>query len=148
MSSSRGTTRLAHNEYTQWVTAVHTDPLPTQVQIEIGGVCDGDVGPGTFAGHVMSADMTTRPGYWLGHTPYEFRGQRHPFVADVIVTEKVGALPHHWTVSGTVTSGWLKGSSVSGEYVPLGECPIPTPGNIDPENRCYGGTLDITPALL
>jgi hypothetical protein len=145
MTPIRATTSVAHNEYTHWLTHVHADPLATHAEAEMAGVVDGDVGPGRFVGQLISSDLTTRPGFWLGHARYEFRGQRHSFVADVFLTEDGAALPLTVTVTGTVTSGWLKGSHVTGAYLVLPECPIPTPGNVlDPQTKCFQGTLDIT----
>jgi hypothetical protein len=89
MSSIRATTRVAHNGYTHWLTDVHADPLATHAEAEMAGVVDGDVGPGRFVGQLINSDLTTRPGFWLGHARYEFSGQRHSFVADVGRGEEV-----------------------------------------------------------
>ena len=59
MSPIRATTRVAHNEYTHWLTDVHADPLATNAEAEMAGVVDGDVGPGRFAGQLIREKSMT-----------------------------------------------------------------------------------------
>ena len=108
----------------------------------MAGVIGGDVGPGRFAGEVLSGDITSEPGFWLAHVRYEFHGLRHSFIADVQVTEDDTKLPITATIRGVVAQGWLKGTLVTGEYTQRDSCPIPTPGNVF-GTICWQGTLHL-----
>ena len=69
------------------------------------------------------------PGFWLGHSRYEFYGHKHRFVADMHITENDAVVPITATLTGVVIKGWMKGARVTGEYTALDTCSIPTPGN-------------------
>lgn len=65
---------------------------------------------------------------------YHFNGSRHAFTASVHVVQ-TGLTA---VISGRVTSGWLKGNLVEGEYTQT-TCPqSPAAGQ-----KCFVGTLDL-----
>lgn len=120
--------------FTKWVVSPGTPP----VIVNMVGVVGGDVGPGTFAGEVLS-DITV--GNIETIVPvYHFNGSRHSFTALLKVTldNSVG----HAVITGRVTAGWLKGARVTGEFTTMAVCPIPTPGNIV-GTVCWQGVLHI-----
>jgi hypothetical protein len=102
------------------------------------GVVGGDVGTGTFAGEVLS--LNTVGDITSIEALYHFNGGTHSFSAHVFVTQS--EIAGTGAVTGSVTEGWLKGATVSGEYNIFGACPIPTPGNVE-GTRCYQGTLHV-----
>jgi hypothetical protein len=133
--------RIADVSFTKWATGLPSDPS-TRAGVIMVGVVGGDVGPGHFAGEVLSGDITSEPGFWLAHVRYEFYGRKHSFIADVQVTEDDTKLPITATIRGVVARGWLKGTRVTGEYTQRDSCPIPTPGNVF-GTICWQGTLHL-----
>ncbi len=125
--------------FTKWVVTL---PAPTLAGVLMDGVVGGDVGRGRFAGQVLSVDTTSRPGFTLLHPRYEFYGSKHSFIADVRVTENDTTAPATAVIRGVVTSGWMKGARVTGEYTVFGSCPIQTPGNVFGA-LCFQGTLHL-----
>ena len=120
--------------FTKWVVSPGTPP----VIVNMVGVVGGDVGPGTFAGEVLS-DVAV--GNIETIVPvYHFYGSRHSFTALLTVTldNSVG----HAVITGRVTHGWLHGARVSGEFTTMAVCPIPTPGNIV-GTVCWQGVLHV-----
>jgi hypothetical protein len=108
----------------------------------MAGVVGGDVGEGTFVGLIVGGDVTSRPGFWLGHARYEFHGSKHSFVADIHPTENDTITPVTATIEGVVIKGWMKGARVTGQYTVVATCAIPTPGNILAPS-CIPGTLHL-----
>jgi hypothetical protein len=127
--------------FTKWVTTEPADPS-TLAGVLMAGVVGGDVGRGRYAGQVISDDTASQPGFWLGHSRYEFHGRKHAFIADVRITENDTTVPITATIEGVVVKGWLKGAKVTGEYTQFDTCPIPTPGNVF-GTTCFQGTLHI-----
>jgi hypothetical protein len=133
--------RSADVTFTKWI--VVAPPLPsTNTGAVMAGVVGGDVGRGRYAGLVLGDDTTTQPGFWLGHARYEFRGRKHFFAADLHITENDTVVPVTATIEGVVTTGWMKGAHVTGQYRQWEACPIPTPGNVF-GIMCYQGTLHL-----
>jgi hypothetical protein len=126
--------------FTKWLTTQPTDP--TLAGAHMAGVVGGDVGPGTFVGLIIGGDVTSRPGFWLGHARYEFHGTKHSFVADIHPTENDTITPNTATIEGVVISGWMKGARVTGQYTVVATCTIPTPGNVFAPS-CIPGTLHL-----
>lgn len=105
------------------------------------GIVGGDVGTGTYAGEVLSLNTV---GYITSiEAIYHFNGRVHSFTAHVFVTENDAPGAGNATITGSVTEGWLKDASVTGEYNVMGICPIPTPGNQE-GTQCYQGILHIS----
>jgi hypothetical protein len=127
--------------FTKWVITLPSDPA-TLAGVLMAGVVGGDVGPGRYAGQVLSDDTTSMPGFWLGHASYEFFGSKHSFIADVHITENDTTVPIAAVIRGVVTQGWLKGARITGEYTQWDSCPIATPGNVF-GSTCFQGTLHI-----
>ena len=132
--------RGADVTFTKWQTSLG-DPS-TSVGASLTGVVGGDVGPGSFAGMILKADITSKPGFWLATTMYGFFGSKHSFVAKNSVTEDDTKTPITATIHGVVIWGWMKGASVTGEYIVVDPCPIPTPGNVF-GSVCPQGTLHL-----
>lgn len=115
--------------FTKWVTNF---PI-------MEGVVGGDVGTGTFVGDVLNVssvgDITSID------VLYHFNGRVHSFTAHnfVIWNTALGTA----VITGSVTEGWLKGATVTGEFDVKGICPIPTPGNAE-GTTCYQGVLHIS----
>jgi hypothetical protein len=128
--------------FTKWITSEPADP-PSVAGVSMAGVVGGDVGAGRYAGVVLDDDLSV-PGFWLGHARYEFHGRKHTFIADVHVVENDTTDPATAKITGVVTTGWLKGAKVTGEYTVLPNCPIATPGNVF-DNLCFQGSLQIQP---
>jgi hypothetical protein len=126
--------------FTKWVTSLPANP-PSHAGVSMAGIVGGDVGNGRYAGKVLSDDLSV-PGFWLGHARYEFYGQKHTFVADVHIKENDTTTPATAVVTGVITSGWLKGAQLTGEYSVMNVCPIATPGNVF-GTLCFQGTLHI-----
>ena len=121
--------------FTKWVTT--SQPAPGVIANMIG-VVDGDVGPGIYTGEVLS--LNTVGNIISIHALYHFNGSKHAFTADLNVTQNESAGTA--TIIGSVTDGWLKGASVTGEYTVLTVCPIETPNNAG-GTMCYQGTLHV-----
>jgi hypothetical protein len=133
--------RNADVTFTKWVTSPPDNP-PTLAGISMAGVVGGDVGQGTYTGMVISDDRASKPGFWLAQALYGFRGSEHTFVAHNLITEDDTTNPITGTIRGFVTSGWMMGARVTGEYTLLDPCPIPTPGNVF-GSTCFQGTLHL-----
>jgi hypothetical protein len=106
------------------------------------GVVDGDVGPGTYTGEVISMD----PGDEITSIQalYHINGSIHAFTADLKITQNNST--GKATITGRVTEGWQEGASVIGKYITLADCPIKTPGNVfaeqgDEHGLCFQGAL-------
>jgi len=123
--------------FTKWVTSAPGYPSLAGVLME--GVVGGDVGNGSYAGEVISEDLT-QPGYWLANARYEFYGEENSFIANVHVVQNNSTGTA--VITGVVTQGWLKGAQLTGEYTVMSSCPIATPGNIF-GTLCFQGTLHI-----
>jgi hypothetical protein len=132
--------RGADVTFTKWLVTLPTDP--TLAGVHMAGVVGGDVGTGTFVGFIIGGDVTSRPGFWLGHARYEFHGSKHSFVADIHPTENDTVTPNTATIEGVVIKGWMRGARVTGQYTVLGTCAIPTPGNVFAPS-CIPGTLHL-----
>ena len=107
------------NTFTKWVT---TAPAMAGV---VGGAC----GNGSYAGEILK--------YTEGQTTviealYHFNGSKHVFSALVHV-EQTGMKA---VISGVVSEGWMKGSSVQGEYTQINS-------SQSPNGTAFQGTLDI-----
>ena len=132
--------RGADVTFTKWLITQPTDP--TLAGVHMAGVVGGDVGTGTFVGFIIGGDVTSRPGFWLGHARYEFHGSKHSFVADIHPTENDTVTPNTATIEGVVIKGWMKGARVTGQYSLVDTCTIPTPGNVFAPS-CIPGTLHL-----
>jgi len=133
--------RSADVTFTKWIVVAPPSPT-TNAGAVMAGVVGGDVGRGRYAGLVLDDDTTTQPGFWLGHARYEFHGRKHFFAADLHITENDTVVPVTATIQGIVTTGWMKGARVTGQYRQWDACPIPTPGNVF-GTTCYQGTLHL-----
>jgi hypothetical protein len=133
--------RSADVTFTKWVTSLPADPS-TLAGVSMAGVVGGDVGPGVYAGKVISDDTTSKPGFWLGQALYGFNGSKHSFVAYNFITENDTTTPITATIRGVVIQGWMTGARVTGEYRQWDTCPIPTPGNVF-GSVCFQGTLHL-----
>lgn len=121
--------------FTKWVT---TWPPTENVPANMVGIVGGDVGPGTYAGEVIS--VNTVGNITSIHALYHFNGSKHAFTADLDVTQDESAGTA--TITGYVTEGWLKGASVTGEYRVLAVCPMETPDNVF-GTVCFQGALHV-----
>ena len=121
--------------FTKWVTT--SSPAPG-VLANMVGVVGGDVGPGTYTGEVIS--VNTVGNITSIDALYRFNGSKHSFTAELNVTQDESAGTA--TIAGQVTEGWLKGASVTGEYIVLAVCPIETPDNAY-GTLCFQGTLHV-----
>src|SRR5258708_2540177 len=123
-----------HNTFTKWVTSFGTPP----VLLNMVGVVGGDVGPGAYAGEVLSDSSAGNIETLVAL--YHFNGGLHSFTAHVTVTQdnSVGTA----VITGVVTDGWLTGAPVAGAYTVHGNCPMPTPGNLF-GTLCFQGVLNI-----
>ena len=131
---------IRHVTFIKWGTSLPAHP-PSLAGVSLGGVVGGDVGNGRLAGEILS-DRLFVTGFWLGHTRYEFYGDKHSFIADIHVTENTMTDPVTAVITGVVTQGWRKGAQLTGEYTEMSVCPIPTPGNVF-GTVCYQVTLQI-----
>ena len=127
--------RTFDDTFTKWAT---TSPPAPGVIANMIGVVGGDVGPGTYTGEVLS--VSTVGNITSIHALYHFNGSKHAFTADLSVTqdESEGTA----AITGSVTHGWLKGASVTGEYNVLVVCPIETLANAY-GTVCFQGTLHV-----
>ncbi len=131
--------RSADVTFTKWLTSLPN--APSAAGASMAGVVGGDVGPGTFAGLVLTEDTSQLP-LWLAQAVYGFGGTKHSFVAYNHITEDDGVSPVTATIRGVVIAGWMTGARVTGEYTLLDACPIPTPGNVFAPS-CFRGTLHL-----
>ena len=115
--------------FTKWVTNF---PI-------MEGVVGGDVGTGTFVGEVLN--VSTVGDITSIDVLYHFNGRIHSFTAHNFVTWNTALGTA--VITGSVTEGWLKGATVTGEFDVRGICPIPTPGNAE-GTTCYQGVLHIS----
>jgi hypothetical protein len=123
------------NTFTKWVT---TSPAAAGVVANMVGVVGGDVGTGTYTGEVLG--MNTVGNITSIEALYHFNGSKHAFTADLKITQDESAGTA--TITGSVTEGWLKGASVTGEYNVLAVCPIKTPDNAY-DTVCFQGALHV-----
>jgi hypothetical protein len=132
--------RSADVTFTKWLTSLPN--APSAAGASMSGVVGGEVGPGTFAGLVLTED-TSKPPFWLAKALYGFSGSKHSFIAYNHIAENDGVSPITATIRGVVIAGWMKGARVTGEYTLLDTCdPIPTPGNVFAPS-CFQGTLHL-----
>jgi hypothetical protein len=116
--------RNAENTFTKWIAGYPN----------MAGVVGGDVGPGTYAGVILSRTGTgTVADPILITADYHFNGSRHTFSARVDIVE-IGTAA---TITGIVTDGWLQGNLAEGEFSVI-RC---THDNTT--TTCFQGTLDI-----
>jgi hypothetical protein len=118
--------RNAENTFTKYIS---TYPV-------MAGVVGGDVGVGTYAGEILSLDVTNTG--LVIDAVYDFEGSTHSFTAIVHVVQTGFTDGSTATITGRVTSGWLKGNQVSGQYTQI-TCEQ-TPGVF---GTCFQGTLDV-----
>ena len=123
------------NTFTKWVV---TSPPGPGVLANMVGVVDGDVGPGRYTGEVLS--LSTTGNLTNIEALYHFNGSKHAFTAELNITQDESAGTA--TITGNVIEGWLKGASVTGEYIVMAVCPIATPDNAE-GTKCYQGTLHV-----
>jgi hypothetical protein len=115
---------LAQNTFTKWIAGYPN----------MAGVVGGDVGPGTYAGEILSRTGTgTVADPILITADYHFSGSRHSFTARVDIVE-IGTAA---TIDGVVTDGWLTGNLATGEFSVI-TC---VHGGVT--STCFEGTLDI-----
>jgi hypothetical protein len=122
----RGTRSAEHpvgNTFTKWVTA-----FP-----DMAGIVGGAVGDGTYAGRVLSVDVTAT-GLTINAT-YHFEGADHAFTALVQVVQTGFTAGATARISGLIFDGWRAGHRVAGEYTMVA-CPQSADG-------CFAGTLAI-----
>ena len=134
-SSSNAKGHTFDSTFTKWVT---TSPPAPGVMANMVGVVGGDVGLGTYTGEVLS--VNTVGNITSIHALYHLHGGKHAFTADLNVTQDESAGTA--TITGSVTDGWLKGASVTGEYNVLAVCPMDTPDNAY-GTVCFQGALHI-----
>jgi hypothetical protein len=108
----------------------------------MAGVVAGDVGLGAYAGQVLARDDASEPGWRLLHATYEFHGSARTFIADVQIRENMTLAFPTATIDGIVTSGWMKGASVTGEFTQYATCPVATPGNVRGA-LCFQGSATV-----
>jgi hypothetical protein len=132
--------RIADVTFTKWLTSLPN--APSAAGASMAGVVGGDVGPGPFAGIVLTEDTTTRPNHWLAEALYGFIGTKHSFVASNHIDENDTASPITARIRGVVTWGWRKGAHVTGKYTLWETCPISTPGNVLAPS-CFRGHLHL-----
>jgi hypothetical protein len=124
-----------NDTFTKWVT---TSTPASGVVANMIGVVGGDVGPGSYAGEILS--MNTVGNITSIEALYHFNGSKHAFTADVKI--KQDDSKGTAAITGNVTEGWLKGTSVTGEYNVLPVCPMPTPDNAY-GTVCFQGALHV-----
>ncbi|HEY5984702.1 MAG TPA: hypothetical protein VIU38_14645 [Anaerolineales bacterium] len=117
--------------FTKWVTVA-----PNMV-----GVVGGAVGPGTFAGEIMG--MSAEGSISSIDARYHISGSRHSFTADIRAVQDNDA--GTGVITGSVTDGWLNGSSLTGEYTVEKVCPIETLPVNAYGTMCFQGTLHVVP---
>ena len=127
--------QTSDDTFTKWVT---TSAPAAGVVANMVGVVGGDVGPGTYAGELLSADTVGNT--TTIHALYHLNGSKHTFTADLNITQDETAGTA--ALAGHVTDGWLKGAAVTGEYKILATCPMVTPDNAY-DKTCFQGTLQV-----
>lgn len=116
--------RDPENTFTKWITNYPN----------MAGVVGGDVGRGTFVGEVLDFQPAAQAGSpTFIEANYHFNGRHHSFSAHVFVTE----IDLKAVIIGTVTDGWMKGTTVEGEYTQI-KC-----SHDNTITACFQGTLDI-----
>lgn len=119
--------RNAENTFTKWIVDFSEGTM--------AGVVGGDVGDGTYAGQILAFSGTgTAADPVMITADYHFAGARHSFTARVDIVQ-IGARA---SISGVVTSGWLKGNVAEGEYA-VTFCDH----DLITHDQCFQGTLDI-----
>jgi len=109
------------NTFTKWITAYP----------DMAGIVGGAVGDGTYAGRVLSLDVTDT-GLTINAT-YHFEGADHAFTALVQVVQTGFTAGATARISGLIFDGWHAGQRVAGEYTQVA-CA---------QGDCFAGTLDI-----
>jgi hypothetical protein len=132
--------RTADVAFTKWLTSLPN--APSAAGAAMAGAVKGDVGPGGFAGMVLTEDTTSQFNHWLARALYGFVGSEHSFVAANHIDEDDSASPVTARIRGVVTWGWMKGAHVTGMYTLWETCPIPTPGNVFAPS-CFRGHLHL-----
>jgi hypothetical protein len=132
--------RSADVTFTKWLTSVPN--APSAAGAAMAGRVGGDVGPGAFAGIVLTEDTST-PSIWRARALYGFIGSKHSFVAYNQITQDNGASPVTATIRGVVIAGWMEGAQVTGEYTLYPTCPIPTSDKNVFAPSCFQGTLHL-----
>ncbi|MBI3752331.1 MAG: hypothetical protein HY263_11825 [Chloroflexi bacterium] len=124
VASAGQSSSFAQNTFTKWIAGYPN----------MAGVVGGDVGPGTYAGVILSRTGTgTVADPILITADYHFYGSRHSFTARVDIVE-IGTAA---TINGVVTDGWLKDNLAQGEFSVI-SC---THDSVT--TTCFQGTLDI-----
>lgn len=122
--ASAGGARVAENTFTKWIAGYPN----------MAGVVGGAVGPGTYAGLILSRTGAGTIANPIRITAdYHFTGAFHSFTARVNIVE-IGTAA---TIGGTVTDGWLKGYAASGEFDVI-SC-----AHDGTTSTCFQGYLDI-----
>jgi hypothetical protein len=134
------THHIADVTFTKWLTSLPN--APSAAGASMAGVVRGDVGPGAFAGMVLTEDTTSRPNHWLADALYGLIGSKHSFVASNHINENDTTSPITARIRGVVTWGWMKGAHVTGRYTLWDICPISTPGNVLAPS-CFKGHLHL-----
>lgn len=111
--------------FTKWVT----------VYPNMAGTVGGDVGDGDFAGEILKLTNSPDGRFRELDALYHIKGKLYSFTARVDVTQNNDKRVA--VVSGVVTEGSLKGSSVFGAYK-IVTCSQGAGGN------CFQGTLRVT----
>ena len=138
-----GNHRIADITFTKWAIAPPVGPT-TGARILMAGIVGRDAGPAGFTGEVLGGDITSRPGFWLGHARYQLHGPAFDFIADVRLANGDTRLPITATIRGVVTTeGRFDGARVAGEFIQLDTCPIPEPGELTGVS-CWRVTLHLT----
>lgn len=123
-ASAGRSSSIAANTFTKWIAGYPN----------MAGIVGGDVGPGTYAGVILSRTGTgTVADPILITADYNFYGSRHSFTARVDIVE-IGTTA---TIDGVVTDGWLAGNLAEGEFSVI-SC---AHGGVT--TTCFEGTLDI-----
>jgi uncharacterized integral membrane protein len=114
--------------FTKWITEYPA----------MAGVVGGTVGPGTFAGEIIDVKVDGNMQYV--DATYNVNGGKHSFTARIQATQDNST--GTGVITGSVTDGWLKGVSLTGEYTVFNECPLETPGN-SMGSLCFQGVLHL-----
>jgi hypothetical protein len=124
VASAGQTSSRAENTFTKWIAGYPN----------MAGVVGGDVGPGTYAGEILTFTGTgTVADPILITADYHFNGSRHSFTARVDIVE-IGTAA---TINGVVTDGWLKDNLAEGEFSVI-SC-----AHDGVTSTCFQGTFDI-----
>ncbi len=114
--------------FTKWIT---TYP-------DMAGVGGGAIGPAAFTGTLLSMKVVGSMEY--AEALYHFSGSKHSFDAHIYATQD--DTTHTGGITGSITGGWLRGGSLTGEYKVLAQCNIDTPGN-SMGTLCFQGVLHL-----